>query len=41
MPHLRPHSFHQIRLPPYSSLAVTKAQLLASMRASAGLIDLS
>ena len=33
--------FHQIRLPPFSSLAVTKAQLNMSMKGSKGLIDLS
>jgi hypothetical protein len=33
--------FHHVRLPPYSSAAVTRAQLLEAIGASAGLLDLS
>ena len=36
-----PNRSHQVRLPPFSSLAVTKAQLRASVLGSAGLIDFS
>ena len=33
--------YHQIKLPPYSTLEVLRRQLLDAVRGSAGLIDMS